>query len=228
MSSMLNIPPRPPVHRANDLKSIHFIVWLLHWLAYVLACVWLGLIFGLIGTAFFGWLLNFVHIKILGWSAQELAWIGFFCVGVLVALFGTVRVWKFKVNRRPPLRPMSKLPDLILMDRVRPGRLLWVTSEAKEAAILGGIVGLILGVILLSSWFSIAMSPFAPDSWADSVRSFSASTDHMGRTVPGGLSSDHPSAVIAILGPPIVLASLGFIIGGFRGIFNRWLPSNRE
>lgn len=210
------------------LRSLSLGVWLLRWLVYVLACAWIGLICGIAHYAVLGGLLAWVPVLSAGRAVLDWIWIGGAIFGVVAFLFGKVGFGPFKLNHRPPSRPTPHLPEFIRMLRARPGRPPWIASEAKSGAIYCGIAGLVLGFMLLSSWFSIAISPFGPESWRESIFHEAGSTDHMGRTVPGGFSSRHPLPLVLFAGPPVAFAMIGFILGGFRGILTEWIPPDSE
>lgn len=211
---------RPPLgHRANGLSFADVAVWLLLWLAYFLVCAWFGLLLGFVCAYFFG---NLLPITFLGWTGQDWAWIAGAIVGLLAPPLGQgVRMGPLKNFPRPPWYPTSAPREQILpeaMGLARPERPLWVTSDAMNAALLFGIVGGFLAFLLSTSWWSIAMSPFAPASWAESISYRAAYIGNAGQVEEGGLSSQHPLAFILFLGPPVVLALVGFFLGGFGGV----------
>jgi hypothetical protein len=83
---------------------------------------------------------------------------------------------------------------------------------------------MVLGFALDASWFSIAVSPFAPALWSESAtyRETPAPTDTVGQSEDDsvGFESQNPMLFVLFLVPLITLPFLGFVMGGF-GILER-------
>jgi len=96
-----------------------------------------------------------------------------------------------ETNSNPPPAPAP--PDRTVAYALKSGLFM---------ALVGVLVGLLLGGTLAIIWFSIAMGPLAPAEWLSSVR-FGA----------GGAKVSNPIPVALWFGTMAALGALGFVVG---------------
>jgi hypothetical protein len=227
MVNSLNVAPngrdRSTADRSRDLRATDVIRWVLHWLGYLLIYTWYILIFALIGANFGGF---------LGETGQHWGWIIGAALGLVGIPLGKVQMDVMgKILAYPPWRPkrhrsLSRPPNLpdqdpsIALAPAPRRRLQWDTRFAVFSSIVGVVVGGLLGGILLTSWFSIAMSPFAPALWSESV-TYSDPADptnalNSGDRYSAGVVTENRLALFLFLGPLIGVPLLGFVLGGLN------------
>lgn len=170
---------------------------------------------GLAGASFVPMLAHAVNTAAdLGWSGQQLKLIGHYGwgFGVLAAGVGAaIKWWKTKPNliTKSSITPESEHPQ---------GKKHGVLGSMAWAGAIGTFLGVMLGLTFVLFWFSITYSPFAPQSWVESVRT----VEHRrpdGRREQG-ITSNHPVLWYAF-GIPVGLgAATGTVLGAFVPVYS--------
>ena len=80
-------------------------------------------------------------------------------------------------------------------------------------AVAGFILGLAVAGLLVMSWFSISVSPFAPAGWSQSIQYQTREFGHGVADAPGGWTSKNPVLLRLMWMPVAILISLGAIAG---------------
>lgn len=199
---------------------------LVDWLVAFITYVFVVLLLGFLG----GWVGNFANIGLQflgdGWvRGHEWGW----TIGAVFALVGWPLGW-VTLNGKQGWLPKRR--KLFRMARGRRRRktepepdihsLLGVARISALLAALGIGLGLAGGLMLALGWFSLSMSPVAPDEWFESVEyhrrepgELQAHRDH--DTPHGAMTSDHPMLAWLVLTPPAILGLLGAVLGAIDG-----------
>jgi hypothetical protein len=194
---------------SSSLRAADIVWWVVQWIAWICMCIYRILMGALI---FYTIVFGFIGTRSKRFEA--VVWIAGAIAGAIHLVWTSIR----KGNKAyPALRPVH-VPDEPKKPR-DPNRALWVTRDAVRTGFWGLFPGIILAFVLVTSWFSIASSPFAPSDWKNSIRHTapgkSTEFHESDGTDMGGLSSNHPMVFCLFLGPLFVLWLLGFIAGGF-------------
>jgi len=151
-------------------------------------------------------------------------------LGALTAAIGLPMGWvkiggkRFSFPRRAPRRRKKILP------RVRkrkasedgqgdePTRVGEVFKTGGTLGLIGSVCGLFLGAYLVVIWFSLAMSPFAPGGWFESITfeqdSHRETTPLARQDEPAmSMSTKNPVAWYFFLSPVVILGAVGAISG---------------
>ncbi len=196
---------------SQSLNTRDVIYWVLHWAAYLAIFGWTILFCALIG-AYFG--------NMLGMTGRHCGWV----IGAVVAIVGVSMGklrggWSKEAARHPPWQPRHRPRDPKPRAAAAPSRRLplsWNNRNAFYVALISFILGGWLGGSMLLVWFSISMSPLAPVSWSQSVRT----ADPAEEAGSGGLTTKHPVPIILFLGTAAAVSLTGFVLGGL-GIVRR-------
>jgi hypothetical protein len=79
-------------------------------------------------------------------------------------------------------------------------------------ALVGALLGIILGGTMLFIWFSVALSPWGPTSWTDSLNWYFLT----------GLATSHPAAGITFISAIGASTVIGFLLGVTPGAEATW------
>lgn len=178
-------------------------------------------------------LLLFFKIELPGgWAVRHLMWIG----GALLAAIGYPLGWieingrKFELfdkKNKKSQKPEEPKADDELQDEGTPSKIL---PSALFFGFVGALLGLMLGGSLLLIWFSLAMSPWPPGEWLESLsaRAPDPSAPPGSLDREGGLTTSHPAAIYCMLGPIVLLGILGVLVGGVGAAFGLVKDPPRE
>ncbi len=200
---------------------------LLEWLFAIGGYIFALLLGGIVGAYLGGLLDGLLYVSVPEWtgSGRQIGWLLGFGLTAIGLPLGWVRIdgrrfrWPGQngkttdgSNTRPRKRKTRSKGDPVTS----------VGGIAKMAALLalfGGILGLMFGLYLGMGWMSIALSPFAPGGWFESISAGydpgSLTSSEPIRQEPGYyFTSDHPMVITLCLAPAGILALLG-LLGGF-------------
>ncbi|WDI43193.1 hypothetical protein [Bremerella sp. P1] len=144
------------------------------------------------------------------------------CIGVLVAAIGdAVAFWKYRQQKSiQKEKPQSEShdPKPELEESKNPGRRHGFLASTAYGGLFGAFLGGMLGGTFILIWFSLTYSPFAPQSWVNSVsvereRTTSAREEHVTTT-------DHPVALLAFACPLALGAVTGAVMGAVYGVYD--------
>jgi hypothetical protein len=142
--------------------------------------------------------------------AQHIGWV----VGFLSCLVAVPKGWvRAEIGKSYPTPSSSETPAKPEQPRER---VKYSLRTALKIGLVGALVGALLGIILggtmLLIWFSVALSPWGPASWADSLRWYLLS----------GLGTSHPAAGITFISAIGVSTVIGFLLGVTPGAEATW------
>jgi hypothetical protein len=168
-------------------------------------------------AGFAGFLLSFGHTKITPATLQHIGWV----TGVVVTIIGIPLGWvktSFFITWDPtkpdagPTAPPESKPAKEVKG---------ILGNAGFFALLGLIGGILVTTVLVLTWFSISLSPFAPASWSSSVHAASPDLDGMTDSRGSGFESSHPILLRLFWMPSAILVGVGLITGAIVGIADK-------
>lgn len=177
-----------------------------------------GVLFAYFSDAL-GFFASFIWKKWDAVRVRQIAWV----VGVVFTAIGIPLGWvkvTFNVPRDTPPAPKTEAPEPIAA--TAPSRKATDILKATAGLAIGGaMLGVILGGFLALAWFSISVSPFAPESWSHSIESSTRDVTNPTMDPGAGFSTTNPLLLRLMLVPPVVLAVLGALTGLICGIIER-------
>lgn len=206
---------------------------LLEWLFAIGGYVFALFLGGIVG-AYLGTMLDgLVYLVAPEWtgSGRQIGWLA--CVG-LTAIglpLGWVRIDGKRFRWPGQAGHSTSGSNTVTRKRRKPAKddpvrsLGGIAKMAGLLALIGGVLGLMLGLYLGMVWMSIALSPFAPGGWFESVAAGYdpgdlSSSDPVRREPGYFFTTDHPVAIALCLAPAGVLALLGLLGGLAAGTWS--------
>jgi len=182
------------------------------------------LLLGLIGAYFANFVdavLAMMGVRFAG-RARPWGWV----LGALLAAVGMPLGW-IKINgkkltlrlkpgkRRKPTTPESESCSVKAKapppDQQEPPRFREVLKMVAIFGLVGLMLGALLGGVLAMAWFSLAMSPLAPEGWFESIQfgGGHAAGNDFSDDNHAGMTTKHPLVLWLFLSPMAGLTALG-------------------